>query len=102
MAKEKVSIGAVVKNVIKNLGGKGRLSEEEMFEIWKGAAGEAAATHSRPVSLKKSSLIVNVDGSSWLYELTMQKKGILQKLEGKIAGKQLKDIRFRVGETKQP
>jgi predicted nucleic acid-binding Zn ribbon protein len=99
--KKQKSIGDLIKDVIKDLGKTSRLSEEDMMGAWKDAAGEAAARHTRPVSFRKSSLIVNVDGSSWLYELTLKKKEILKKLEGRLKGKKLKDIRFRIGDTKK-
>ncbi|MDD5422208.1 MAG: DUF721 domain-containing protein [Candidatus Omnitrophica bacterium] len=98
--KDKKSIEDILKRVIKTLGPEKRLSEEDIIEIWKEAAGEAGASHSRPVSLRKSNMIVNVDGSSWLYELTTKKREILKKLEGRLKGKKLKDIRFRIGEIK--
>ncbi len=88
----------LVKKVIKGLGGKGRFTEEEMREAWEEAVGPDAARHSMPVSFKKSSVFVNVDRSSWLYELTIKKKEILKKLGEKLKGKQFKDIRFRIGD----
>lgn len=100
MAEEKNPLEGVLKDIIKAMGGKGRLSEEEVISAWKGAVGESAAKHSRPASFKKSILIVNVNESSWLYELTLKKKDILKKLEGIPKGKKIKDIRFRIGDTK--
>ena len=88
----------IVKKVIKGLSGKGRFTEEDMRQAWQDAVGPDAARHSVPVSFKKSSVFVNVDRSSWLYELTIKKKEILKKLEEKLKGKQFKDIRFRIGD----
>jgi predicted nucleic acid-binding Zn ribbon protein len=99
MAKRKDLIGAIVDKVIKKLGPSKRLSEEEMTEAWKMAAGEAAATHSRPVGFRRSSMIVNVDESGWLYELTLDKRGIITRLKDSLKDRKLKDIRFRIGEV---
>ena len=93
-------IGNIVQDVIKTLSGKGRVSEEEINEAWRRAAGDKAARHTKPVSMKKSVLTVNVDGSGWLYELTIKKKELLGKLDGKIRGKKLKALRFRIGEIR--
>lgn len=98
-SKEK-SIENILKDVIGNLSGKGRVSEEEIGGAWGKAAGTKAAAHTKPVLLKKSVLTVNVDSSGWLYELTIKKKELLGKLDGKIRGKQLKGLRFRIGEIK--
>jgi predicted nucleic acid-binding Zn ribbon protein len=94
------SIEHIVKDVIKNLTGKGRLSEEEIKSAWQIAAGEKAAAHTKPVSVKRSVLTVNVDASGWLYELTIKKKELLEKLDGRIRGRQLKGLKFRIGEIK--
>ena len=100
-AEEGAPLSGLIKGIIKNLGGGGRPTEEEMAEKWKDAVGKAAFKHSRPVSFKKLSLTVNVDGSSWLYELTTRKREILKKLEGSLGRKKLKEIRFRIGEIKK-
>lgn len=94
------SIEDIVKNVIKDLSGKGRVSEEEINAAWEAAAGKRAAKHTKPVSIKKSVLTVNIDSSGWLYELTVKRRDLLEKLDGKIKGKKLKNLRFRIGEIK--
>ena len=88
----------LIKKVIKKISGKGRLTEEEITRAWARAAGRRGAKHTRPVSFRKSMLTVNVDGSGWLYELTTKKRQILKKLEPGLAGKKVKEIRFRIGE----
>ena len=98
-AKEK-SIESILKDVIRNLSGKGRVSEEEINRAWEESAGQRAARHTKPVSIKKAVLTINVDDSGWLYELTIKKKDLLKKLESRIRGKQLKSLRFRIGEIK--
>lgn len=91
----------LVKNIIKNLGGKNKLGEEEILKAWEKAVGRKAAAHSAPASFKKSGLVITVDGSGWLYELTTKKREILKKLEAKLNNKKIKDIRFRIGEVKK-
>jgi predicted nucleic acid-binding Zn ribbon protein len=94
------SIENIVKDVIRSLSGKNRISEEEVGGAWEDTAGREAARHTKPVSVKKSVLTVNVDSSSWLYELTTKKRDLLKRLEGKLRGKKLKEIRFRIGGIK--
>ncbi len=48
--------------------------------------------------LKKGILPVDVDSSSWLYSLSLQKEALLDKLREK--SPEIKDIRFRIGEIK--
>lgn len=96
----KSPLGDLVGKVIKILGPDGRISEEEMADAWGDVIGKTASTHAHPVSLAKGILTVNVDASSWLYELTLKKKEIIKKLAGRLKGKSLKDIRFRIGELR--
>lgn len=96
------SIGDIVGRVIKTLGGKGRLTAEEMARTWQDAVGEDAARHSRPVSFRRTSIIVNVDRSSWLYELTTRKREIVEKLKLNLGGRKIRDIRFRIGDVSVP
>jgi predicted nucleic acid-binding Zn ribbon protein len=90
-------INGILKKVLKDLKKKGRLTEEDVSAAWEAACGAKAAKHTRPASLRRSVLVVNVDGSPWLYELTTKKKEILANLGGAIKDRKVKDLRFRIG-----
>lgn len=96
----KKPLEGLLKNIIRRISDKGGLTEEDVRAAWENAVGGKAARHSRARSLKGSRLIVNVDDSSWLYELTVQKKEILKKLGEILKGNKIKDITFRIGEMK--
>ncbi len=69
-------------------------------EAWRSAAGEAALGRTQPVSFKRGTLMVIVENSTWLYKLTMEKRGIIKLFNENYSGRQkLEDIRFRVGKT---
>jgi predicted nucleic acid-binding Zn ribbon protein len=92
-------IGRLVKDALKKLGGAKPFTAQDARAVWAKAAGKKAARHSQPVSFRRSRLVVNVDSSAWLYELTLKKRGIIKKLDGKFGTKKVKEIRFRVGEV---
>jgi predicted nucleic acid-binding Zn ribbon protein len=96
----KKPLEGLVKNIIGNFAGKDKLTEEEIRSSWELVVGRDAAKHSRPRSFADSRLIVHVDDSSWLYELTTRKKYILNNLSSELKGKKLKDITFRIGELR--
>ena len=77
----------VLKDIIGGIGAKGALTEEAVARAWEEAVGKKAAAHSAPRSLRGARLVINVDDSSWLYELTVQKKEILRKLASKLKSK---------------
>lgn len=69
---------------------------------WKAAAGDQAWEHTRPASFKKGALLVIVENSTWLYELTMEKQEIIRKFNENYKGRRkLADLRFRVGRTRE-
>lgn len=67
-------------------------------KAWGEALPEDTKTYSRPVSLKKGILMVIVENSTRLYDLTLKKKEILKRFNEKYTGKKkAHDIRFRIG-----
>ena len=98
--KENNPLEGLLKKIISGIGDRGALTEEDVRAAWDAAVGEKAAAHSRPRTLKGSRVIVSVDGSSWLYELTIRKKEILKKMEELLKNKKIKEITLRIGELK--
>ena len=98
--KEKNPLEDLVKRIIGGFAGKEKLTEEEIRSAWSRAVGADAAKHSRPRSFSDSRLIVQVDDSGWLYELTTRKKYILNNLSSELKGNKLKDITFRIGDLR--
>ncbi len=98
MKKKPEPIEGVIKAVIEKLGREARPTAEDINSIWRAAAGEKAAEHSKPVSMRNKRIIVNVDGSSWLYELTLKKVFLLKELKKKLGEEKIKELQFRIGE----
>ncbi|NQU73587.1 MAG: DUF721 domain-containing protein [Candidatus Omnitrophica bacterium] len=101
-SKEPLPIKDVVNKVIADLSNSAskehRPSAEEIKRLWKQAVGKMASQRSRPVSLKKGKLVVHVEDSSFLYNLTLRKREILKNL-AKDLENGIQDIQFRIGET---
>ena len=72
--------------------------EEDIYTIWKKAAGEKAVRHSIPINIKENTLIVNVDSTAWIYQLKLKQDQILKKLTKIPTTEKIKKIRFRAGE----
>lgn len=98
MKKRPERIDGVIKSLIEKLGQDGRPTTEEIGAAWKKAAGEAAFNHTKPAAIRKKRLVVNVDGSSWLYELTLRKEGLLAEMKKGLGGDKIKELQFRIGE----
>ncbi len=90
------TIKDIIPDVIRGLEAKKRAQDEPEL-LLKRALSEKELGHVKFRYLRKGILGITVDSSSWLYQLNLQKPGLLAKL-GK-QPKAIKDIRFYIGET---
>lgn len=65
--------------------------------IFKKALSKKELKHARFRYFRRGVLGIAVDSSVWLYQLNLEKPGLLAKLAKKLAA--IKDIRFYIGET---
>jgi predicted nucleic acid-binding Zn ribbon protein len=94
-------IARTVNKIMENINSTPKPIENRVLELWPGVAGERIGRHTRPIAIKNGRLIIHVDGSSWLYELSQRhKKRLLKKLQKKLGAEKLVEIRFRIGETR--
>jgi predicted nucleic acid-binding Zn ribbon protein len=96
MKKDAASIKDVAKDIIKNLSKERHSKEDRIKEAWEKAAGKKFCAHAQPVSFRKKRLVVNVDSSGWLYELTMRKQKIVSRLR-KMLKDDFRELQFRIG-----
>lgn len=96
--KKPEDMGDIIKQVIKKLDTKTHGRREEVVEAWQNAIEPGAAAHTKPVAIKKNVLTVEIDSSTWLYFLSMKKKGILESMKKALGGQGIEDIKFRIGE----
>jgi predicted nucleic acid-binding Zn ribbon protein len=67
-------------------------------EAWTYAVDEEIRKHTKPASLKKGTMLVIVEDTSWLYRLTLEKRNILARFNEKYTGRNKpSEIRFRIG-----
>ena len=64
---------------------------------WPDVVGEPIAANSRPVETEGTTLIVDVRDTIWRDQLArFYKKNIIDRLNGRLGGRPVRDIRFRV------
>ncbi len=98
MKRKAERIDSVVKSLMEGLDKHSNPTAEDIEGIWREIAGKKASSHTKPASLRKKHLIINVDGSSWLYELTLRKGELLSKLKKELGKDKIKELQFRIGE----
>lgn len=91
-------IKGILNKVIGGIEKQTRGKKEKILSVWQGIVGKDASSHSRPVSIKRDVLTVEVDSSAWLYSLNLKKKSILKDINSRLGEEKIEDIRFRMGE----
>ncbi len=88
----------VVLKVIRKIEKQDPGKKETISKVWKDTVGEKAARHTRPVGIKRKVLAIEVDSSTWLYDLNLKKRDLVKDLKKKLAKYKIEDIRFRMGD----
>jgi len=90
----------VIKKVISDIEKKEEKGTD-FLKTWEKTVGEKAARHTRPVFIKRKRLVVNVNDSSWLYKLTLDKQALIERYNKhqKDRKQKIKELQFRVGEV---
>jgi len=94
-------IQSILTNVLNNLDLKRKQEQGKIREFWEKGVGSKIARHTSPHSLtSQGKLLVNVDSSPWVEELTRFHKEKLKKAMNRLLGQELiKEIFFRIGKT---
>jgi len=92
-------INKTIDSIIKDLRSVKKTTEMRILELWPKISGKRISRHTKPTVLKRGCLFVNVDRSTWLYELVQKHtERLLKKIQAKVGEKELIKIRFRIGE----
>lgn len=73
-----------------------RPSAEEVAQVWRRLVGPQAAKHSQPTSLRRGELLVAVDTSAWLWNLSLQRQRLVEGLQMAWGGEAVTIIRLRI------
>lgn len=91
-----VLIAEIIAAISRSLG-RESAKQEKVFSLWQKVAGKKKGTHTKVSAFEQGVLTILVDSSSVLYELSLEKGGLLQKLQRELGEEKLKDIRFQIG-----
>lgn len=94
--KNPTSIGLILPKVLDALGIKKGVEAHKSFIFWDKVVGNQIAKHTKPISVKRGTLFVKVEGSVWANELSLLKGKIIRKLNTLIGYESIKDIVFKI------
>ena len=96
-SKKWVSAGEALKGAAKRIGIAKQMRRYEVLNLWDSIAGPAIAAHATPSKWQGTTLVVAVEHSSWMQELSYLKSELLSKTREAIPDIDIKDIRFEIG-----
>ncbi|MGI6328084.1 MAG: DciA family protein [Dethiobacteria bacterium] len=88
------TIGSSIDSLLVKYGLKEQLEAREHLSIWEKIVGVKIAQYTRPLTIHKKKLIVEVNDSNWLYHLTMLKDKIIREFNMKACSTIITEIRF--------
>lgn len=92
------NIKGILCKVIGKIEKQGPGKKEKILKTWKKIAGEKATSHTRPVGIRRNVLTIEIDSSTWLYELNLKKRKLLKDIKKELAQYKIEDIKFRMGD----
>ncbi len=97
-SKKPEQIRGVLGKVIKKIEGREPDKKERITDAWYKTVRNKAGKHTRPASIKKKTLVVEVDSSTWLYELNLRKTEIINNIQKELKDTEIENIRFKMGD----
>ena len=91
-----VPIGEVIASLRSGMG-KEAQKREAIGSLWQKIVGKKKRAHAKVHAFANGTLIVWIDNSSSLYEFSLEKESLLQKLQKELGPERIKEIRFQLG-----
>lgn len=89
-------VGVTLERTLKRLGLARRVRERMALVIWGEVVGAPAARNTRPVLVRRGELLVQVSSSTWAQELSLMRAHLVARLNDRLGGEVIRDIRFAV------
>ena len=88
------SISGVLPALLRDLGLEAGIMGWRAVREWPDAVGPQVARRARAVSFQEGTLVVEVEGSAWLHELSMLKPDLVRQLNRRLGSAHVRDLRF--------
>lgn len=90
-----VKISEALRNLLRSLGIEKRLLEAQAAEVWSDVVGPEIDRVTHVTGVEMGVMKVAVRDSLWSQELSLMKADIISKLNERVGGEVIRDIRFR-------
>lgn len=89
-------VQAILSPLVAQLTVAKRPSADAVAALWRRLVGPQAARHSRPTSLRQGELMIAVDASVWLWNLSLQRPRLLEGFRAAWGREAVTTIRLRM------
>ncbi len=89
-------IGALLAEIIRKRNWHRRIGLHQVFDFWVEIVEKDAAALTRPFLIRGTVLWVNVSDSAWMQHLHFQKADLLDRINSRLTGEEITDIRFKL------
>ena len=91
------SLGSVINKILQSGIRQQDAPLLQVWELWDRAVGEIIAENARPAAFKGKILLVHVNSSPWLHQLSFLKKELLAKINRELGQDLVDEIKFKIG-----
>ncbi len=92
------SVGDILPSVLTGLRMDRRQAEAEIVKVWNSMIDPNIAAHAQPTGIRKGTLFVTVDSSTWLSEIVRyRRREILERLRHSFGPQMIQRVSYRVG-----
>jgi len=89
-------VSQILKKTLESLNWGANFKRYSVWEYWNEIVGKGVAEKAEPSHLMGDTLVVKVVSHPWMNELTLMKPMLLEKIQKKIEGCPIKNIRFEL------
>ena len=88
------AVANVLSRLMQRLGLSAQLEGWRAVEEWHRLVGPRVGRHTRAVSFRNGALLVEVEGSAWMHELSFLKRDLLQTINRHLGADRVREVRF--------
>ncbi len=93
--KQPLELRSALGDLVRDLGISGKLREYDVITLWEKIVGDQIARVASARRVENHVLYVDVTSAPWRAELSMRRREILEKINGTVGQRIIRDIRFR-------
>ena len=87
-------VGDILPEVMKGLGLDSKMRESQLIRQWPEIVGATVASRSRPVVVRKSVLLVEVENNAWMQEIRFHQRRIVDRIQKKFPELKVEGLRL--------